>query len=136
MGSCCSNQDDNTPIAPPLYTFKKKRQPREKFPIGNSIYILEDPLLHGRLKIGKTRNLTNRKSGYNTSLPESKILFYQLVLLMDDCEKQIHLYLNPYCIYGNREWYRYKNQKEKDMIVDCVRKLCNRFASITTINNE
>ncbi len=103
---------------------------KEKFPDGALVYIIdysdEDTTVDGIFKLGKTNNLKNRKSIYDTHMLHKK-----QVICTEFTEKPLQL---ENCIRSMLYDYRYKNRKDfyicklseiKKAFTNCIKSIKN-----------
>lgn len=98
---------------------------------GGYVYLLENPSWPGWIKIGKTANLEDRLSTFNTSAPHREALFQYITWFKSDIafdiEQAVHAYLNnnlqtnPNQPSRNGEWYFIQQEAAIETIQRCWR---------------
>lgn len=106
-----------------------QRQKRQRFNKGNYIYIVTTEIheKEGVYKIGKTTNMTNRLSTYNTTEEHKVIFIYDCMNRedMDLAEKLVNRRLATCKIYPNRERFNFSGKicinKAMELIHECIK---------------
>ena len=80
----------------------------------------------GIYKIGKTTNLTERLSQYNSG-PTCRYVVYHIDCYtegdMDEIERSTHAYLRNYRVYENREVFKLPDGETIDFFINIIRGL-------------